>query len=168
MADTSSDNLYLQVVGACWYFLAVDRQVTCWRYNCQNEVNISCNDAFFDCRSLDPLDALAANRSSWNMSSNITTNCDNIASSNPFFNYGIYTNAISNGITTSNTKFMVKYFYCVWTGLLSLSSLAQTFAVSTYIWEIVFTICIIILGLLLFAFLIGNMQVSYKSLLCAS
>jgi cyclic nucleotide gated channel len=168
MADTSSDNLYLQVVGACWYFLAVDRQVTCWRYNCQNEVDISCNDAFFDCRSLDPLDALAANRSSWNMSSHIITNCDNISSSNPFFNYGIYTNAISNGITTSNTKFMVKYFYCVWTGLLSLSSLAQTFAVSTYIWEIVFTICIIISGLLLFAFLIGNMQVSYKSLLCAS
>jgi cyclic nucleotide gated channel len=51
---------------------------------------------------------------------------------------------------------------------LSLSSLAQSFAVSTYIWEIIFTICIIILGLLLFAFLIGNMQVSYISLLCAS
>jgi cyclic nucleotide gated channel len=117
MADTSSDNLYLQVVGACWYFLAVDRQVTCWRYTCQDEVDISCNEAFFDCSSLD---ALAAARSSREMFSNITTNCDSIASSNPFFNYGIYTNAINNGITTSNMKFMVKYFYCVWTGLLSL------------------------------------------------
>ncbi|CAK9235008.1 unnamed protein product [Sphagnum troendelagicum] len=155
--------LYLiasHVVGACWYFLAVDRQVTCWRYNCQDEDAISCIDAFFDCSSLD---ALAAARSSY-LSSNITTNCDSISSSNPFFNYGIYTNAISNGITTSKMKFMVKYFYCVWTGLLSLSSLAQTFAVSTYIWEIVFTICIIILGLLLFAFLIGNMQTYLQSL----
>ncbi len=117
MANTSSDNIYLQVVGACWYFLAVDRQVTCWRYNCQDEFAISCIDAFFDCSSLD---ALAAARTSWERSSNITTNCDSISSSNPFFNYGIYTNAISNGITTSKMKFMVKYFYCVWTGLLSL------------------------------------------------
>jgi cyclic nucleotide gated channel len=114
MANTSSDNLHLQVVGACWYFLSVDRQVTCWRYNCQDEVAISCKDAFFDCSSLD---GLAAARSSWEKSSNITKNCDN---SNPFFNYGIYTNAINNGITTSNMKFMVKYFYCVWIGLLGL------------------------------------------------
>jgi cyclic nucleotide gated channel len=117
MADTSSDNLHLQVVGACWYFLAVDRQVTCWRYNCQDEVAISCSDTFFDCSSLDPL---AAARSSWENSSNIITNCDNISSSNPFFNYGIYTNAINDGITTSKMKFMVKYFYCVWIGLLGL------------------------------------------------
>jgi cyclic nucleotide gated channel len=39
------------------------------------------------------------------------------------------------------------------------SSLAQTLTVSTYFWEILFTIFIIILGLLLFALLIGNMQV---------
>ena len=41
------------------------------------------------------------------------------------------------------------------------SSLTQTLSVSTFVWEIIFTILIIIIGLLLFAFLIGNMQVSF-------
>lgn len=39
------------------------------------------------------------------------------------------------------------------------SSLTQTLSVSNYEWEIIFDILIIIAGLLLFAFLIGNMQV---------
>jgi cyclic nucleotide gated channel len=43
--------------------------------------------------------------------------------------------------------------------ILNGSSLAQTLQVSTYFWEILFTIFIIVLGLLLFALLIGNMQV---------
>jgi hypothetical protein len=43
--------------------------------------------------------------------------------------------------------------------MFSCSSLTQTLAVSTYEWEIIFDILIIIAGLLLFAFLIGNMQV---------
>lgn len=44
------------------------------------------------------------------------------------------------------------------------SSLTQTLSVSTFVGEIIFTIVIILLGLLLFAFLIGNMQVYYSSL----
>ncbi|CAK9214259.1 unnamed protein product [Sphagnum troendelagicum] len=155
--------LYLlasHVVGACWYFLAVDRQVTCWRMLCQQEAN--CTNAFFDCSSLSPSYTLAANRTSWINTSNITSDCDTSPSN--FFNFGIYAEAIINGITTSSIEFMEKYFYCVWIGLLSLSSLTQTFIVSTYIWEIIFTICIIIVGLLLFAFLIGNMQTYLQSL----
>ncbi|CAM6067410.1 unnamed protein product [Sphagnum tenellum] len=155
--DMSNLLLYLlasHVVGACWYFLAMDRQVTCWKYNCLQETNILCTNAFFDCSSLDPSYTLAANRASWMNSSNITMNCDTISTSNPFFDFGIYVTAINKGITSS-TRFIDKYFYCLWVGLLSLSSLTQTFSVSTYIWEIIFTICIIILGLLLFA---GFMQ----------
>lgn len=43
--------------------------------------------------------------------------------------------------------------------LLRCSSLGQTLQVSTYFWEIIFALAIIIAGLLLFALLIGNMQV---------
>lgn len=111
---------YLQVVGACWYFLAVDRQVTCWKYNCQQETNILCTNAFFDCSSLDPGYTLAANRASWMNSSNITMNCDTISTPNPFFDFGIYVTAINKGITTSTIRFIDKYFYCAWIGLLSL------------------------------------------------
>jgi cyclic nucleotide gated channel len=115
--------LYLlasHVVGACWYFLAVDRQVTCWKYNCQQETNILCTNAFFDCSSLDPGYTLAANRASWMNSSNITMNCDTISTPNPFFDFGIYVTAINKGITTSTIRFIDKYFYCAWIGLLSL------------------------------------------------
>lgn len=41
------------------------------------------------------------------------------------------------------------------------SSLAQTLEVSTFVGEIIFTICIILIGLILLAFLIGNMQVRH-------
>ncbi|CAM6025724.1 unnamed protein product [Sphagnum balticum] len=156
--------LYLlasHVVGACWYLLAVDRQVTCWKNLCPNEAN--CTDAFFDCSSLHPSYPLAADRASWMSITNISTNCDT-ANNNNYFNFGIYADALNYGITTSSIEFMEKYFYCVWVGLLSLSSLTQTWSVSTYIWEIIFTIFNIIVGLLLFAFLIGNMQTYLQSL----
>jgi cyclic nucleotide gated channel len=139
--------------------LAVDRQVTCWKKLCPSEAY--CTDAFFDCSSLHPSYLLAANRASWMSITNISTNCD---TANNYFNFGIYVDALNYNITTSSIEFMEKYFYCVWMGLLSLSSLTQTWSVSTYIWEIIFTICIIIVGLLLFAFLIGNMQTYLQSL----
>ncbi len=108
---------YLQVVGACWYLLAVDRQVTCWKNLCPHEAN--CNDAFFDCSSLHPSYLLSANRASWMSITNISTNCDT-ANNNNYFNFGIYADALNYNITTSSIEFMEKYFYCVWMGLLSL------------------------------------------------
>jgi cyclic nucleotide gated channel len=112
--------LYLlasHVVGACWYLLAVDRQVTCWKNLCPNEPH--CTDAFFDCSSLHPSYLLAADRASWMSITNISTNCDTANNSN-YFNFGIYGDALNYNITTSSIEFMEKYFYCVWMGLLSL------------------------------------------------
>ncbi|KAL6220359.1 hypothetical protein ACLB2K_008115 [Fragaria x ananassa] len=47
---------------------------------------------------------------------------------------------------------------CFWWGLQNLSSLGQGLKTSTYVWEIYFSIFILISGLLSFAFLIGNVQ----------
>ena len=56
---------------------------------------------------------------------------------------------------------LTNMFFCLFCCIFGSSSLTQTLSVSTFVWEIIFTILIIIIGLLLFAFLIGNMQVSF-------
>jgi len=148
------------VVGACWYILSVERQDTCWRQG--NLGNSAFNKRFLDCASLSN-PALNASRSNWFTPPNSSspTDCSNSGGN---FNYGIYKNAIAMNITTKDIPFPEKYLYSLWTGLLSLSSLTQTLSVSTFVWEIIFTILIIIIGLLLFAFLIGNMQTYLQSL----
>ncbi|KAL3691067.1 hypothetical protein R1sor_004718 [Riccia sorocarpa] len=176
------------VVGACWYLLAVERMDTCWRSVCFPADN--CRTEYFDCGSR--VNSLAASRAVWltgarNESSIIQATC----SATGTFQYGLYMNALQNNIVSS-VKFLDKYFYCLWFGLLNLSSLGQgmqpvasvgetlftiiviviglslslgqTLNVSTYVWEIIFAIAVIIAGLLLFALLIGNMQTYLQSL----
>ncbi|GMN44440.1 hypothetical protein TIFTF001_013629 [Ficus carica] len=67
-------------------------------------------------------------------------------------------NALQSGVVESSTDFPQKFFYCFWWGLRNLSSLGQNLATSTFVWEICFAVFISIAGLVLFSFLIGNMQ----------
>lgn len=161
-----------QVLGACWYLLAVERQEACWRHACNIEKPI-CQYRFFECRRLeDP------QRNSWFEWSNITTICK---PGTRFYEFGIYGDAVTSTVTSSN--FISKYFYCLWWGLKNLrwgsntitiefnhhldinlplfffSSLGQNLATSTYVGEIIFAVVMATLGLVLFALLIGNMQV---------
>uniref|UniRef100_A0A2N9J6Z7 Cyclic nucleotide-binding domain-containing protein n=1 Tax=Fagus sylvatica TaxID=28930 RepID=A0A2N9J6Z7_FAGSY len=61
------------------------------------------------------------------------------------------------------SRFFDKYYYCLWWGLRNLSSLGQNLFTSTNVGEINFAILIAILGLVLFALLIGNMQMYLQS-----
>ncbi|CAH9139807.1 unnamed protein product [Cuscuta epithymum] len=79
------------------------------------------------------------------------------------FNYGIYEKAVSSGVVDSN-NFISKYCYCLWWGLQNLSTLGQGLQTSTYPLEVLFSIALAILGLLLFALLIGNMQTYLQSI----
>ncbi|KAH9646549.1 Cyclic nucleotide-gated ion channel 1 [Citrus sinensis] len=78
------------------------------------------------------------------------------------FNFGIFLGALESGIVES-TYFPKKFFYCFWWGLRNLSSLGQNLETSTYVWEICFAVFISISGLVLFSFLIGNMQTYLQS-----
>ncbi|KAG0568974.1 hypothetical protein M758_6G052600 [Ceratodon purpureus] len=151
------------ILGSLWYLLSVERQDSCWKQTCAIVVNGSCSKQYFDC--------------DWNESSSTLwypnfTNQSNLfcngGSTDPnavVFPYGIYGNAIAQQVSSiSGILFSQTYFYCLWVGLLALSSLTQTWSVSTFVGEIIFTILIIIIGLLLFAFLIGNMQTYLQSL----
>ncbi|TXG58499.1 hypothetical protein EZV62_016328 [Acer yangbiense] len=140
------------VLGACWYLLSVERQEECWRKLCRSQ-RLDCYFEFFDCHLVD--DSV---RTAWIKSSNISSLCDPSAD---FFHYGIHADAVTYGVTSS--RFIEKYFYCLWWGLRNLSSLGQNLLTSTYVWEIIFAIFISILGLVLFGLLIGNMQTYLQS-----
>ncbi|KAL3746280.1 hypothetical protein ACJRO7_015267 [Eucalyptus globulus] len=143
------------IVGALWYLLAVERNDTCWQQACTG----SCVKDFLYCGNEE-----MPGYSAWNSTSQsvLNTKCTTDGDSPPF-DYGIYQSAISSGIV-SPMNFISKYCYCLWWGLQNLSTLGQGLQTSTYPWEVIFSISLAILGLILFALLIGNMQTYLQSL----
>ncbi|XP_021289139.1 protein CNGC15b-like isoform X1 [Herrania umbratica] len=140
------------VLGASWYLLSLERQEECWRKVCSLPI-VDCRYEFFDCSFVgDPA------RAAWFNSSNISGLCD---PRSDFFPFGIYADALQFGVTSEG--FIRKYLYCLWWGLRNLSSLGQGLFTSTYVGEIIFAIIIAIVGLVLFALLIGNMQTYLQS-----
>ncbi|CAI8602613.1 unnamed protein product [Vicia faba] len=140
------------VLGSTWYLLSIERQDECWKKACTLEFS-HCRYHYLDCRSLgDP------NRNSWLRSSNVSGLCDD---NSAFFQFGIFADALTLEITSS--KFLNKYYYCLWWGLRNLSSAGQNLLTSTHVPEINFAVIVAILGLVLFALLIGNMQTYLQS-----
>uniref|UniRef100_A0ACD5Z2K4 Uncharacterized protein n=1 Tax=Avena sativa TaxID=4498 RepID=A0ACD5Z2K4_AVESA len=142
------------VLGALWYLFSVQRQEACWREACRVEGPL-CQTSFFDCRTVTTTtSASSSNRTIWYALTNITTLC--APSNDGFYQFGIYAEALEEKLTTAS--FTHKYFYCFWWGLKNLSCLGQNLSTSLSIGEISFAIVIGVLGLVLFALLIGNMQ----------
>ncbi|KAI3862120.1 hypothetical protein MKW92_020600 [Papaver armeniacum] len=149
-------NLFLfmlagHIFGALWYLFSIERNDTCWRRACEDTIN-NCVTKDLYCGT--------------NSKENLFL--DNLC---PFaepnvnatlFNYGIFLDALQSGVVESR-NFWEKLFYCLWWGLRSLSSLGQNLETSTYVWEILFAVLISIVGLVLFALLIGNMQTYLQS-----
>ncbi|KAL7108267.1 hypothetical protein ACP275_06G103200 [Erythranthe tilingii] len=147
-------NLFLymlasQVMGACWYLLSIERETSCWIRACGNKS--ACRKASFRCEDdhTEFLDIL--NQSCPVQTPNATV-----------FDFGIFLDALQSGVVESK-DFPQKFFYCFWWGLQNLSSLGQNLKTSTFVWEICFAVFISISGLVLFSFLIGNMQTYLQS-----
>ncbi|XP_054802686.1 protein CNGC15a-like isoform X2 [Prosopis cineraria] len=140
------------VLGSCWYLLSIERQEECWKKVCSLQ-QPHCQYYYLECGSVG-----VPQRVAWFRTSNVSGLCD--PSSN-FFQFGIFADALTSGITGS--EFFIKYFYCLWWGLRNLSSLGQNLLTSADIAEINFAVIIAILGLVLFAQLIGNMQMYLQS-----
>ncbi|KAJ4955857.1 hypothetical protein NE237_012640 [Protea cynaroides] len=145
-------NLFLymlasHVLGAFWYLFSIERENTCWRKACHDHPgcdihHLYCGDGSSDLSFLN-------------------ASCP-LTDQDPPFNFGIFLDALQSGVVKSN-DFPQKLFYCFWWGLRSLSSLGQNLETSTFVWEIAFAVFISIFGLVLFAFLIGNMQTFLQS-----
>ncbi|KAL4339221.1 hypothetical protein GQ457_08G033650 [Hibiscus cannabinus] len=146
-------NLFLymlasHVFGAFWYLFSIDREYTCWKDACRN--NTECSPRSFYCDG-DSSFSMLLNQSCPIQTPNTT-----------LFNFGIFLDALQSGVVESE-DFLEKFFYCFWWGLQNLSSLGQNLETSTYVWEICFAVFISISGLVLFSFLIGNMQTYLQS-----
>ncbi|XP_078157768.1 cyclic nucleotide-gated ion channel 17-like isoform X2 [Carex rostrata] len=141
-----------QVLGSLWYLLTVDRQTTCWKEKCTQTQSIqpSCNIKYLDCSF-----SRDEGYENWINSTQVFQNC-NVSNTNSTFNFGMFIPALN--YESPAKGFIVKYLYSFWWGLQNLSCYSQTLTVSTYIGETLYAIILAVVGLVLFALLIGNVQ----------
>ncbi|KAM1020980.1 hypothetical protein ACFX15_041388 [Malus domestica] len=149
-------NLFLyilasHVLGAFWYLFSIQREVSCWYKTCVNPSidHRGCTDTFYcDSRS-----TTARNITLLNEYCPLDTP-DGASSS---FNFGIFLDSLKNQ-NTEHKNFIKKFLYSFWWGLRNLSNFGTNLTTSTYVWENLFAILISFIGLLLFLYLIGNVQ----------
>ncbi|RZC74901.1 hypothetical protein C5167_050376 [Papaver somniferum] len=141
------------VVGSCWYLFGLQRVNQCLRDACDDFKNDDCKK-FMDCGNGDNISSFQTYPSwvSWQKDKNAT---DCLDKDSKRFNYGIYGQAVK--ITTGRNN-IVRYVYSLFWGFQQISTLAGNLVPSDFVWEVLFTMAIIALGLFLFALLIGNMQ----------
>ncbi|XP_068309204.1 probable cyclic nucleotide-gated ion channel 20, chloroplastic isoform X2 [Pyrus communis] len=140
------------VVGSCWYLFGLQRVNQCFREACHNSAISGCMN-FLDCGHGSPTEDPIADkplRDLWRNNVNATA----CLTANGF-GYGIYGQAVN--LTTENS-IVTRYVYGLFWGFQQISTLAGNLIPSYFVWEVLFTMAIIGLGLLLFALLIGNMQ----------
>ncbi|TKY64636.1 putative cyclic nucleotide-gated ion channel 8 [Spatholobus suberectus] len=147
------------ITGSVWYLLAIERNDTCWKNACK-EVE-KCDTHFLYCANSNKH---MSGYESWrNVSETVLKTHCFVKDDASEFNYGIFSQAIQSGIVASIQVFP-KFCYCLWWGLQNLSTLGQGLLTSTYPGEVMFSIVIAIMGLILFALLIGNMQTYLQSM----
>ncbi|XP_068668874.1 probable cyclic nucleotide-gated ion channel 5 [Aristolochia californica] len=143
------------IVGAFWYLLGVQRVDTCWNDVCRVAVNCNANYLYCGDEHLKGYD-------DWKKTSAVL-NVSCSAEEDAPFKFGIFAQALTSKIAEPG-NFLSKYSYCLWWGLQNLSTLGQGLSTSIYPGEVIFSIALAILGLILFALLIGNMQTYLSSL----
>ncbi|RXI08034.1 hypothetical protein DVH24_014600 [Malus domestica] len=132
------------VLGAFRYFFSIERETACWHQACRNTAG--CKASFY-CDD--------------NISMNVTTLLTEFCPTNPLnstvFDFGIFSKGIESG-NTGRISFLTKLFYSWSWGILNLSNFGTSLTTSSYVWENLFAILISAIGLLLFSYLIGNVQ----------
>lgn len=113
---------------------------------------------YLDCTSLDEHDL---ERNYWLNMTNVLSRCD-ANNDDSDFKFGMFADAFTSEVATGT--FFQAYLYCLWWGLRNLSSYGQNLTTSTYLGETIFCAVLCIFGLVLFAQLIGNMQVWYSTI----
>ncbi|PON97037.1 Voltage dependent potassium channel [Trema orientale] len=138
--------IFGHVFGALWYFYSIFRETKCWHIACRSTPG--CVPSPFDCRGNNPM-------------KNLTYLINEFWPVNPpnstVFNFGIFEDAIESRIH-GRKDFLMIFSRSFWWGLKNLSSFGQNLDTSSDPEEILFAVIISILGLLLFLYLIGNLQ----------
>ncbi|XP_062111008.1 probable cyclic nucleotide-gated ion channel 20, chloroplastic [Humulus lupulus] len=140
------------VVGSLWYLFGLQRVNQCLRDACNDTNPKLCN--FIDCGHGNVEEEGNTNILKINWIRN-TIKANICFYEEDGFSYGIYMKAVN---LTAEPNVITRYVYSLFWGFQQISTLAGNLVPSYFVWEVVFTMAIIGLGLLLFALLIGNMQ----------
>ncbi|CAJ1952239.1 unnamed protein product [Sphenostylis stenocarpa] len=120
------------VVGSFWYLFGLQRVNQCLRNACRDSSIRGCS-TFIDC-------GRASGRKSDLWSENVNaTACMNATSG--AFAYGIYVNAVQ---LTIETNVVEKYVFALFWGFQQISTLAGNQTPSPFVWEVLFTMAIIV------------------------
>ncbi|KAL3719262.1 hypothetical protein ACJRO7_004249 [Eucalyptus globulus] len=139
------------VAGGCWYVLATQRVVMCLQKQC--DVSTKCNFSI-SCSKVISYQFPSPAESLGNLlGGNWSSPCfDNDGP----FNYGIYGDALP---VISSESLSVRVLYPIFWGLLNLSTFGNELEPTSNWLEVIFSICIVLSGLLLFTLLVGNIQI---------
>ncbi|KAI3796845.1 hypothetical protein L1987_39531 [Smallanthus sonchifolius] len=139
------------VVGSCWYLFGLQRVNQCLRDACHKSGFQDCTD-LIDCGHGGHIRDLVGypTWNAWKENVNASACFDEDG-----FAYGIYVKAVN---LTAENSIITRYTYSFFWGFQQISTLAGNQSPSYFVWEVLFTMGIIGLGLLLFALLIGSMQ----------
>lgn len=105
--------VFVQIVGAFWYLLSVEREDACWHSAC-NKNSTACDANFLYCGN-EHLDGYDKWRS---FSEQVQSFCSP-ADNNANFSFGIYSQSLKSGVVESK-NFMSKLAFCFWWGLQNL------------------------------------------------
>ncbi|TKY65127.1 Cyclic nucleotide-gated ion channel 2 [Spatholobus suberectus] len=143
------------VAGGCWYVLAIQRVASCLRQQCERtngcNLPVSCSEEVCY-QSLLPAGTIG-NSCGGNSTLVRKPLCLDVEGP---FKYGIYQWALP---VISSNSLAVKILYPIFWGLMTLSTFGNDLEPTSNWLEVVFSICIVLSGLLLFTLLIGNIQV---------
>ncbi|GLU01848.1 hypothetical protein SLE2022_191300 [Rubroshorea leprosula] len=144
------------VAGGCWYVLAIQRVVNCLQKQCERkgQYNLSLSCSKEGCYQLLLQAGTMGNPSGGNTT--ITVRKPLCLEDDGPYNYGIYQWALP---VVSSNSVAVKILYPIFWGLMTLSTFGNELEPTSHWQEVIFSICIVLSGLLLFTLLIGNIQV---------
>ncbi|KAL1322774.1 hypothetical protein HN51_067773 [Arachis hypogaea] len=149
------------VAGGCWYVLAIQRVASCIRQQCERtmgcNLSLSCSEEV--CYQF----LLSSSGTVGGSCNNGNGNSTTVVVRKPLcldvdgpFRYGIYQWALP---VISSNSLAVKILYPIFWGLMTLSTFGNDLEPTSNWLEVIFSICIVLSGLLLFTLLIGNIQV---------
>ncbi|XP_050118990.1 uncharacterized protein LOC126596155 isoform X5 [Malus sylvestris] len=133
------------VLGAMWYFFAIQRMMRCWHFACRKDDG--CDNKIFRCHD----------HHAFRNATILNDLCPLISSDTVPSNFGIFATVLQYGIVGS-TNYFQKFSNCFCWGLQNLSSFGSNLHPSADGWENLYTALVSIIGLLLFLYLIGNLQ----------
>ncbi|CAB4313478.1 unnamed protein product [Prunus armeniaca] len=139
------------VLGGFWYFFSIQREISCWHQACQRSTENYCIATYhFHCDDF----SLRNDNITSSKVKFLSEACPLDPPNSTRFDFGIFVHALKS----ESIPFVQKFFHSYWWGLRNLSNFGTNLDTSNYVWENCFAILISVIGLLLFLYLIGNVQ----------